>query len=128
MNLVLCLIVTVFTEIKSNATTSSLLIPIMFELALTVGIHPLYLMIPTCIACSFSFMLPVACPPNAIVFSTGTVRILDMAMTGSVINLVAVGVLTLAINTWGTLIFNLDTIPEIFVNSTVESACPILEI
>ncbi|XP_069106315.1 solute carrier family 13 member 2-like isoform X3 [Argopecten irradians] len=128
MNLVLCLIVTCFTEIKSNTTTSTLMMPIMFELSMTVGIHPLYLMIPTCIACSFSFMLPVASPSNAMVFSTGTVRILDMAMTGFVQKILAVGVLTLAINTWGTVIFGLDAIPEIFINSTVVSVCPVLEI
>ncbi|OWF38843.1 Solute carrier family 13 member 5 [Mizuhopecten yessoensis] len=124
MNLVLCLIVAGVTEIYSNTTTSTLLMPIMFELSTTVGIHPLYFMISTCMACSFAFMLPIAAPPNAIVFSTGAVTIPDMALTGVVPNIVAIGVLTVAINTWGTAIFKLDTIPEIFLNSTQESMCP----
>ncbi|XP_021344741.1 solute carrier family 13 member 2-like [Mizuhopecten yessoensis] len=124
MNMVLCFIVAGATEITSNTATASLLMPIMFELAITVGIHPLYLMMSACIACSFAFMLPVATPPNAIVFSTGTVRIPDMALTGIVLNILAVGVLTLAINTWGTAIFKLDTFPEIFLNSTKASTCP----
>ncbi|XP_021377608.1 solute carrier family 13 member 2-like isoform X2 [Mizuhopecten yessoensis] len=124
MNMVLCFIVAGATEITSNTATASLLMPIMFELAITVGIHPLYLMMSACIACSFAFMLPVATPPNAIVFSTGTVRIPDMALAGIVLNMIAVGVLTLAINTWGTAIFKLDTFPEIFLNSTKASTCP----
>ncbi|XP_069105651.1 solute carrier family 13 member 2-like isoform X2 [Argopecten irradians] len=124
LNMVLCFIVAGATEITSNTATASLLMPIMFELSLTMGLHPLYLMISTCIACSFAFMLPVATPPNAIVFSTGTVRIPDMATTGLVLNIIAVGVLTLAINTWGSAIFKLDTLPAIFVNSTLASSCP----
>ncbi|XP_033727673.1 solute carrier family 13 member 2-like isoform X2 [Pecten maximus] len=91
--------------------------------AITVGIHPLYLMISTALACSFAFMLPVATPPNAIVFSTGYVTIPDMALTGLVMNALAVLVLTGAINTWGTAIFDLRTTPDIFINSTIASSC-----
>ena len=46
--------------------------------AVSIGVHPLYLMISATVACSFAFMLPVATPPNAIVFSTGYLRIPDM--------------------------------------------------
>ncbi|XP_033727672.1 solute carrier family 13 member 2-like isoform X1 [Pecten maximus] len=123
MNLILCLTVAGATEITSNTATASLLMPIMFELAITVGIHPLYLMISTALACSFAFMLPVATPPNAIVFSTGYVTIPDMALTGLVMNALAVLVLTGAINTWGTAIFDLRTTPDIFINSTIASSC-----
>ncbi|XP_069106387.1 solute carrier family 13 member 2-like [Argopecten irradians] len=123
MNLILCLTVAGATEITSNTATASLLMPIMFELAITVGLHPLYLMISTALACSFAFMLPVATPPNAIVFSTGYVTIPDMALTGFVMNILAVLVLTGAINTWGSAIFDLGTTPDIFLNSTVASSC-----
>ncbi|XP_060085746.1 Na(+)/citrate cotransporter-like [Ylistrum balloti] len=124
LNMVLCFIVAGATEITSNTATASLLMPIMFELSISVGLNPLYLMISACIACSFAFMLPVATPPNAIVFSTGTLRIPDMALTGIVLNILAVGVLTLGINTWGAAIFKLNDIPDIFLNSSQISSCP----
>ncbi|XP_021377611.1 solute carrier family 13 member 5-like isoform X2 [Mizuhopecten yessoensis] len=124
MNLILCLTVAGATEITSNTATASLLMPIVFELAITTGIHPLYLMISTALACSFAFMLPVATPPNAIVFSTGYLTIPDMALSGCVMNVLAVMVLTAAINTWGAAIFDLGSLPAIFVNSTMLSSCP----
>ncbi|XP_021364953.1 solute carrier family 13 member 2-like isoform X2 [Mizuhopecten yessoensis] len=112
MNLIICLIVTGVTEITSNTATATLLMPIMAELAINIGEHPLYLMISSAICCSFAFMLPVATPPNAIVFSTGYLRISDMAIAGLVMNVLSVAVLTLAINTWGAPLFGLDSIPD----------------
>ncbi|XP_069135426.1 solute carrier family 13 member 2-like isoform X2 [Argopecten irradians] len=121
MNLILCLIVAGATEITSNTATATLLMPIMAELAINIGEHPLYLMTSAAISCSFAFMLPVATPPNAIVFSTGYLRISDMALAGLVMNLMAVTCLTLAINTWGVPLFGLDTIPDIFKTSAANS-------
>lgn len=112
MNLVICCIVAAATEVTSNTATSQLLLPIMFTMAITVESHPLYLMMSTAIACSFAFMLPVATPPNAIVFSTGYLSIPDMALAGLPMNILAIGCLTLAINTWGKAMFDLDTIPS----------------
>ncbi|XP_071179431.1 solute carrier family 13 member 2-like [Mytilus edulis] len=123
MNLIICLIVAGATEITSNSATATLLMPIMAELALTLGKNPLYLMISSAIACSFAFMLPVATPPNAIVFSTGILRIPDMASAGIVMNIVAILALTLAVNTWAIPIFNLDVVPSIFNNTGVNSTC-----
>lgn len=116
-NFVLCLIVSLATEVTSNSATATLLMPIMAELSLNIGVNPLYLMISSAVACSFAFMLPVATPPNAIVFSTGYVRIIDMAAVGILMNAVAVVILTFAINTWGSAIFGLGSIPDIFVKN-----------
>ncbi|XP_033748493.1 solute carrier family 13 member 2-like [Pecten maximus] len=114
MNLILCLIVAGATEITSNTATATLLMPIMAELAINIGEHPLYLMVSSAISCSFAFMLPVATPPNAIVFSTGYLRISDMALAGLLMNIIAVAALTLAINTWGVPLFGLESVPDIF--------------
>ncbi|XP_078337687.1 Na(+)/citrate cotransporter-like isoform X2 [Crassostrea virginica] len=122
MNLILSLIIAAATEITSNSATATILMPIMAELAINTGSHPLYLMITAAVACSFAFMLPVATPPNAIVFSTGYIKIPDMALAGLVMNVLAVLVLNLGINTWGKALFELDTLPSIFANST-ESSC-----
>lgn len=58
----------------------------MFQ-ALTLGVNPLFFMFPTAITTSFAFMLPVATPPNAIVFAFGTVRVIDMVSGDSNSNL-----------------------------------------
>eukprot|EP00105_Crassostrea_gigas_P006868 XP_011420933.1 PREDICTED: solute carrier family 13 member 5 [Crassostrea gigas] len=97
--------------------------PIMFELATSVGMHPLYMMISTAVATSFAFCLPVATPPNAIVFSTGFVTILDMGIVGIPMNILSILVLTLAVNTWGKAIFDLGNVPAIFTSGSLEGVC-----
>ncbi|XP_011440239.4 solute carrier family 13 member 2 isoform X1 [Magallana gigas] len=114
MNLVLCYIVAAATEVTSNTAICSLMMPIMSELAMTLGVNPLYFMFPTAIATSFAFMLPVATPPNAVIFSYGYVKVADMAMAGFIINIVAVLVLVLATETWGDAIFGFHTLPAAF--------------
>lgn len=123
MNLLVCLIIAGITEITSNTAIASLAMPIMFELAISVGMHPLYLMISTAVATSFAFCLPVATPPNAIVFSTGFVTIPYMGIVGIPMNILAILVLTLAVNTWGKAIFDLDNVPAIFTSGSLEGVC-----
>ncbi|XP_045172067.2 solute carrier family 13 member 2-like isoform X2 [Mercenaria mercenaria] len=118
LNLIVCLIVAGATEVTSNTATATLLMPILAELGLATHIHPLYLMMSATVACSFAFMLPVATPPNAIVFSTGYLTIPDMALAGLPMNIIAVLCLTFAINTWGKAMYDLGEIPAIFINST----------
>jgi sodium-dependent dicarboxylate transporter 2/3/5 len=64
-------------------------------MAVSVGNNPLLLMIPATIAASMAFMLPVATPPNAIVFSSGKIKISEMAKTGLVMNIIAIIVVSL---------------------------------
>ncbi|KAI0239548.1 Solute carrier family 13 member 2 [Lamellibrachia satsuma] len=76
---VLCLTVSIFSEVTSNTTTNTLFLQVLGELAKEMGINPLYIMLPVTICASCAFMLPVATPPNAIVFSYGeNLRIIDM--------------------------------------------------
>ncbi|XP_061189812.1 Na(+)/citrate cotransporter-like isoform X2 [Saccostrea echinata] len=112
--LVVSLIVAAVTEVTSNTATATLLMPILQELSITAGLNPLYLMMAAAVACSFAFMLPVATPPSAIVFSHGFLTIPDMASAGLMMNIISVFVLTFGINTWGKLLFDFDNIPVIF--------------
>ncbi|KAK7088007.1 Na(+)/citrate cotransporter-like [Littorina saxatilis] len=121
LNLILCLIVATATEVTSNTATSTLLMPIMAQIAIAVKVNPLYLMASAAMATSFAFMLPVATPPNAIVFAYGNLRVYDMASVGFFMNIIAVLVLTLAVNTWGNAIFNFDELPVIFRNLTAST-------
>jgi solute carrier family 13 (sodium-dependent dicarboxylate transporter), member 2/3/5 len=86
--LAVVMVVTFLTEMTSNAATATLFIPVMGALAVSMGLHPLTLMVPTCIAASMAFMLPVATPPNAIVFGSRMISIRQMATAGLWLNLV----------------------------------------
>uniref|UniRef100_A0A8D0FQ84 Solute carrier family 13 member 5 n=1 Tax=Strix occidentalis caurina TaxID=311401 RepID=A0A8D0FQ84_STROC len=114
---VLSLIIAVFTECTSNVATATLFLPVFSSMAASVKIHPLYVMLPGTLSASFAFMLPVATPPNAIVFSYGHIRVLDMVRSGIVMNIIGVFCVTLAINTWGRPMFELDTFPA-WANNT----------
>jgi len=88
------LLVIFLTEVTSNTATASLLLPVMAALAAAVEVHPFGLMVATVIAASFAFMLPVATPPNAIVYGSHEVGIQQMAWAGLWLNLLAVVVVT----------------------------------
>ncbi|VDM74167.1 unnamed protein product [Strongylus vulgaris] len=70
--------ITFMTEFASNVSTGSVFIPIVLTIAESLHIHPLYLSLPVTVACSFAFMLPMATPPNAIVYDTKLVGMLEM--------------------------------------------------
>ncbi|TWT64828.1 SLC13 family permease [Allorhodopirellula solitaria] len=92
--LAVCCLVTFMTEITSSTATAMLLLPILGELAVQLGLPPAMLMVPGTISCSCAFMLPVATPPNAIVFGAGGISTEEMARTGLVLNLIAAAVIT----------------------------------
>ncbi len=92
--LAVCCLVTFLTEITSSTATAMLLLPILGELAVQLDLPPAVLMVPGTISCSCAFMLPVATPPNAIVFGAGGISTEEMARTGLVLNLTAAVVIT----------------------------------
>lgn len=108
---VLCIFTCVVTEIASNTATASVLLPITSYLAQALRIHPLYLMIPVTVSASFAFMLPVATPPNAMVYEHGNMKLSDMVKTGFVMNVACILIEVLAINTLGEWAFNLSQFP-----------------
>ncbi|NXJ44255.1 S13A2 protein, partial [Ciconia maguari] len=110
--LLLCLLVATFTECTSNVATTTLFLPILASMAEAICLNPLYVMLPCTLSASLAFMLPVATPPNAIVFSYGQLKVIDMAKAGFVLNILGVLTITLAINTWASSLFQLQTFPS----------------
>ncbi|XP_067084689.1 LOW QUALITY PROTEIN: Na(+)/citrate cotransporter-like [Osmerus mordax] len=115
--IILCLLIAVFTECASNVATATLFLPILASMSQSIRVNPLYVMVPCTLSASFAFMLPVATPPNAIVFSYGYLKVSDMARTGLMMNIIGILCITLAINSWGRIIFDLDTFPA-WANTT----------
>uniref|UniRef100_A0A8D3DUF9 Solute carrier family 13 member 3 n=1 Tax=Scophthalmus maximus TaxID=52904 RepID=A0A8D3DUF9_SCOMX len=101
-----------FTEFASNTATIIIFLPVIAELAIHVSVNPLYFMIPATVGCSYAFMLPVSTPPNSIAFASGHLMVKDMVKTGFVMNILGILSVTLAMNTWGVAMFDLNTFPE----------------
>jgi sodium-dependent dicarboxylate transporter 2/3/5 len=85
------------TEITSNLATTAMLLPILAPLAAVIGVHPYILMVGATLAASCAFMLPVATPPNAIVFGSGYLKIPEMVKTGVWLNLISIAILTIIV-------------------------------
>lgn len=95
MTLMIVSLIMFLTELTSNVATTTALIPIVAAIATALGIEPLKLVIPATMAASCAFMLPVATPPNAIVFGSGMITIPAMARVGFWLNLTGIIVVTL---------------------------------
>ncbi|WP_428097877.1 SLC13 family permease [Candidatus Rariloculus sp.] len=93
--IVVTVLIVLLTELTSNIATSATFLPIVAALAVSVGSHPLLLSVPAVLAASFAFMLPVATPPNAIVFSSGAISIPQMVRAGIWLNVL--GVMTIVL-------------------------------
>ena len=91
---VICLAVTFLTEITSNTATATLLMPILAAVATSNQVDPRLLMVPATISASFTFMLPVATPPNAIVFGSNRLTIQTMVREGLLLNLLGAAVVS----------------------------------
>jgi sodium-dependent dicarboxylate transporter 2/3/5 len=78
------------TELTSNLATTATLLPVMGAIAVQAGVPPIVLTVPITIAASCAFMLPVATPPNAIVFSTGIISIPQMVRAGVFLNIIGI--------------------------------------
>ncbi len=93
--LVLIAIVNFMTEITSNIATTAILLPVLVSLAPVLNVHPYYLMIAATLAASCAFMLPVATPPNAVVFGAGYLEMEDMVKKGFWLNILSIVLLTI---------------------------------
>ena len=93
--LIIVMIVNFLTEITSNLATVSMLLPILASISISLGIHPYIIMVSATIAASCAFMLPVATPPNAVVFGSGYLKMTDMVKTGLVMNVISIVIVSL---------------------------------
>lgn len=110
--LISCLLVTSLTEVASNPATITLLLPILSPLAEAIQMNPLYILLPSTLCTSFSFLLPVSNPPNAIVFSYGHLKVIDMVKAGIGVKIVGLAAVMLGMFTWIVPMFDLHTYPS----------------
>jgi sodium-dependent dicarboxylate transporter 2/3/5 len=117
----IALMLTFLTEMTSNVATTSIMLPILgMSVAGALGVNPLLLMIPAAMSASCAFMLPVATPPNAIVFGGGHITVAQMARAGILLNLIGVMLITLITYFLAVPVFEivLGEVPEWAVLST----------
>ncbi|XP_042441108.1 tonoplast dicarboxylate transporter-like [Zingiber officinale] len=108
---VACLISAAITEFTSNNATTTLVLPLLVELAKTMRVHPLLLMVPGAIGAQFSFLLPTSTPPNVVGFATGRIRIEDMIKAGAALKIAGVVALSLLMPTLGAFVFKTNKQP-----------------
>jgi len=89
------ILIVFLTEITSNTATTAVFLPIVTTVALSMGIAPVEVIIPVTLAASCAFMMPVATPPNAIVFASDRLTVAQMAKAGAILNLTAIVVIIL---------------------------------
>ncbi|MDT0677212.1 SLC13 family permease [Autumnicola musiva] len=95
--LILVAAVNFLTEVTSNLATTAMLLPILAPMAVAIGIHPYFLLIAATLAASCAFMLPVATPPNAVVFGSGHLSIPDMVKAGIFMNILSILLISLIV-------------------------------
>lgn len=102
-------LVVLLTELTSNTATAAAFLPVLASVAVGAGQDPRMLAVPAAVAASCAFMLPVATPPNAIVYGSGKITVPQMARAGVVLNVVFVVLLTLAARLLLPLVFGVQT-------------------
>ncbi len=106
------------TEITSNTATATMILPVLASLALALDIHPFVLMVPAAMAANCAFMLPVGTPPNAIIFATGKIKIIEMVRNGFWLNIFSLLLIVAAVYFLLPLLWGIDltTYPDAFRN------------
>jgi sodium-dependent dicarboxylate transporter 2/3/5 len=98
--LIILIIVTsinLLTEVTSNMATTAMLLPVLVTIALAIKIHPYFLLVSATLAASCAFMLPISTPPNAVVFSSGFLKIEDMFKKGIWMNMISIITITIVV-------------------------------
>jgi sodium-dependent dicarboxylate transporter 2/3/5 len=112
--LVVITAVNFLTEITSNLATTAMLLPILAPTAIMLGVHPYILMVGATLAASCAFMLPVATPPNAVVFGSNYLKISDMVRVGILMNLMSIIIIFLMVYFLLPIFWNFDAFSNPF--------------
>ena len=106
------------TELNSNTATIATFAPILIAFAIGINVNPLFFAIPCTIAASCAFMLPVATPPNAVIFGSGKISIKNMVKAGAVLNIISIFLVTTISYLLLKYFFSykIYSVPEIFIN------------
>ncbi len=117
--LILIASINFLTEITSNLATTAMILPILASLSIAINVHPYILMVGATLAASCAFMLPVATPPNAVVFGSGYLKIYDIVKAGIWLNILSIILLTLMVYfllpyLWG---FDPFSFPKTLINN-----------
>jgi len=104
----ICTTLTFLTELTSNTATTQMILPILSSIAVAMKTNPLMLLIPATLSASCAFMMPVATPPNAIVFGSGRIKIYEMVKAGIYINIIGIAMVTGIFLILGTFVFSID--------------------
>ncbi|MED4159048.1 SLC13 family permease [Shouchella clausii] len=102
------LLIMMLTEITSNTATATMIMPVLAALAVAINVHPFALMAPCAIAANCAFMLPVGTPPNAIIFGTGKLKIIEMVRAGFWLNVFSTILIVLAVYMYLPIVFDID--------------------
>ncbi|MDH3267622.1 MAG: SLC13 family permease [Ignavibacteria bacterium] len=99
------------TELTSNTAVTQMILPVVASVSVAIGLNPILLMMTVTLSASMAFMLPVATPPNTIIFAAGRIKTIEMAKTGIALNIVGVLIVSLLVYFLGSSIFGLDIFP-----------------
>lgn len=105
---IVCFVMTFLTELTSNTATTQMILPILASVSVAIKINPMFLMVAATISASMAFMLPVATPPNAVIFGSNRIKVSEMARTGLLLNLIGVIVISLFVYFLGGIIFDIN--------------------
>ena len=99
------------TELTSNTAVIQMILPIAASVSVAIGLNPILLMITVTLSASMAFMLPVATPPNTIIFSGGKIKTIEMAKSGFLLNILGAIIVSIIVYYLGNIIFDFDTFP-----------------
>lgn len=111
-----CLFATLLTQFSSNVAVANVVLPVLAEMSLVAKIHPMYLMMPAALSCSFSYCLPVSTPPMAIAAAPCNMRSTEMTKAGLGVVVISLVTLFVTFPLLGSLIWDLDTFPTWVTN------------
>jgi len=110
---IIMVFIMVITQVASNSATASMLLPVLRDLAVSLKINPLLLLLPSCLTCSYAFILPVSTAPNTLVYEAlDEMKTFDMMKAGFGLNILTLISTLVYMYTFGNLLYDLNDFPD----------------